>query len=136
MVDHVLAMPEGSKLMLLAPVVRHRKGEHLQLFDELRAQGFVRARVDGVVYELDEVPALELRRKHTIEVVVDRIKVREDLKQRLAESFETAITLTDGLALVSPMDDDSALERLELEVALFQVTRPHRMPEIVGHDLP
>ena len=110
MVDHVLAMPEGSKLMLLAPVVRNRKGEHLQLFDELRAQGYVRARVDGVVYELDEVPSLELRRKHTIEVVVDRIKVREDLKQRLAESFETAITLTDGIALVSPMDEGSALE--------------------------
>jgi excinuclease ABC subunit A len=110
MVDHVLNLPEGSKLMLLAPVVRDRKGEHLQLFDELRAQGFVRARVDGVVYDLDEVPALELRRKHSIEVVVDRIKVREDLKQRLAESFETAIVLTDGIAIISPMDEDSALE--------------------------
>jgi excinuclease ABC subunit A len=110
MVDHVLAMPEGSKLMLLAPVVRNRKGEHLQLFEELRAQGFVRARVDGTVYELDDVPALELRRKHTIEVVIDRIKVRPDLKQRLAESFETAITLTDGIAVVSPMDEGSALE--------------------------
>jgi excinuclease ABC subunit A len=109
MVDHVLNMPEGSKLMLLAPVVRNRKGEHLQLIDELRAQGFVRARVDGAVYDLDEVPPLELRRKHTIEVVVDRIKVREDLKQRLAESFETAITLTDGIALVSPMDEGSSL---------------------------
>ncbi len=110
MVDHVLNMPDGSKLMLLAPVVRNRKGEHLQLFDELRAQGFVRARVDGVVYDLDEVPPLELRRKHTIEVVVDRIKVRPDLKQRLAESFETAIVLTDGIAVISPMDEDSALE--------------------------
>jgi len=109
MVDHVLNMPEGSRLMLLAPVVRNRKGEHLQLFDELRAQGFVRTRVDGVVYDLDEVPPLELRRKHTIEVVVDRIKVREDLKQRLAESFETAIVLTDGIAIVSPMDEGSAL---------------------------
>jgi excinuclease ABC subunit A len=109
MVDHVLNMPEGSKLMLLAPVVRNRKGEHLQLFDELRAQGFVRTRVDGIVYDLDEVPPLELRRKHTIEVVVDRIKVRQDLKQRLAESFETAIVLTDGIAIVSPMDAGSAL---------------------------
>jgi len=109
MVDHVLNLPEGSRLMLLAPVVRNRKGEHLQLFDELRAQGFVRARVDGGVYDLDEVPPLELRRKHTIEVVVDRIKVREDLKQRLAESFETAITLTDGIAIISPMDEGSAL---------------------------
>jgi excinuclease ABC subunit A len=110
MVDHVLNLPEGSKLMLLAPMVRDRKGEHLQLIGELRAQGFVRARVDGVVYDLDDVPPLELRRKHSIEVVIDRIRVREDLKQRLAESFETAITLTDGLALVSPMDEGSALE--------------------------
>jgi excinuclease ABC subunit A len=110
MVDQVLSMPEGSKLMLLAPVVRNRKGEHLQLFAELRAQGFVRARVDGVVYDLDEVPALELRRKHTIEVVVDRIKVREDLKQRLAESFETAIVLTDGIAVISPMDEGCAFD--------------------------
>jgi len=110
MVDHVMNMPEGSKLMLLAPVVRNRKGEHLQLMDELRAQGFVRARVDGSVYDLDEVPPLELRRKHSIEVVVDRIRVREDLKQRLAESFETAITLTEGIAVISPMDEDSALE--------------------------
>jgi excinuclease ABC subunit A len=110
MVDHVMNMPEGSTLMLLAPVVRNRKGEHLQLIDELRAQGFVRARVDGNVYDLDEVPPLELRRKHSIEVVVDRIRVRDDLKQRLAESFETAITLTEGIALVSPLDDDSAVE--------------------------
>jgi len=110
MVDHVLDLPEGSKLMLLAPMVRDRKGEHLQLIGELRAQGFVRARVDGVVYDLDDVPPLELRRKHSIEVVIDRIRVREDLKQRLAESFETAITLTDGLALISPMDEGSALE--------------------------
>jgi excinuclease ABC subunit A len=110
MVDQVLNMPEGSRLMLLAPVVRNRKGEHLQLFAELRAQGFVRARVDGTVYDLDEVPPLELRRKHTIEVVVDRVKVREDLKQRLAESFETAIVLTDGIAVISPMDEGSALE--------------------------
>ena len=96
--------------MLMAPVVRNRKGEHLQLFDELRAQGFVRARIDGVVCDLDDAPALELRRKHTIEVVIDRIKVREDLKQRLAESFETAIVLADGLAIVAPMDDDSGLD--------------------------
>ena len=149
MVDHVLNMPEGSKLMLLAPVVRNRKGEHLQLFDELRAQGFVRTRVDGVVYDLDEVPPLELRRKHTIEVVVDRIKVREDLKQRLAESFETAIVLTDGIAIVSPMDEDSALgEKLfsaryacpycdyslqELEPRMFSFNNPNgACPECDG----
>ncbi|MDT8321497.1 MAG: excinuclease ABC subunit UvrA, partial [Xanthomonadales bacterium] len=110
MVDHALTLPEGTRLMVLAPVVRNRKGEHLQLFAELRAQGFVRARVNGVVYELDEVPALELRRKHTIEVIVDRVKVRPDLKQRLAESFETAVTLSDGLAMVAPMDVGSALK--------------------------
>jgi len=149
MVDHVLNLPEGSKLMLLAPVVRNRKGEHLQLFDELRAQGFVRARVDGVVYDIDDVPALELRRKHTIEVVVDRIKVREDLKQRLAESFETAIILTDGIAIISPMDDDSALgEKLfsaryacpycdyslqELEPRMFSFNNPNgACPECDG----
>ncbi|MGD8347440.1 MAG: excinuclease ABC subunit UvrA, partial [Lysobacterales bacterium] len=149
MVDHVLAMPEGSRLMLLAPVVRDRKGEHLQLFDELRAQGYVRARIDGVVYDLDEAPALELRRKHTIEVVVDRIKVRPDLKQRLAESFETAITLTDGIAVVAPMDEDSALgEKLfsaryacpycdyslqELEPRMFSFNNPNgACPECDG----
>ena len=110
MVDHVLALPEDSKLMLLAPVVRARKGEHLQLFDQLRAQGFVRARVDGTIYEIDEVPELELRTKHTIEVVVDRIRVRPELKQRLAESFETAINLSDGLAIVASMEDDSGME--------------------------
>jgi len=149
MVDHVLAMPEGSRLMLLAPVVRDRKGEHLQLFDELRAQGYVRARIDGVVYDLDEAPALELRRKHTIEVVVDRIKVRPDLKQRLAESFETAITLTDGIAVVAPMDGNSALgEKLfsaryacpycdyslqELEPRMFSFNNPNgACPECDG----
>jgi len=110
MVDHVLALPEDSKLMLLAPVVRNRKGEHLQLFDELRAQGFVRARVDGTVYDINEVPELELRKNHTIEVVIDRIKVRPDLKQRLAESFETAITLSDGLAIIAAMEGEEELE--------------------------
>ena len=110
MVDHVLALPEDSKLMLLAPVVRNRKGEHLQLFDGLRAQGFVRARVDGVLFDLEHVPELELRHKHSIDVVVDRIRVRPELKQRLAESFETALNLSDGLVLVSPMDEDSGVE--------------------------
>ncbi len=104
MVDQVLALPEGAKIMLLAPVVRDRKGEHAQLFDELRAQGYVRVRVDGTVYPINDVPELELRRKHTIEVVIDRFKVRPDLKQRLAESFETALILSDGLALLSPME--------------------------------
>jgi excinuclease ABC subunit A len=105
MVDQVLALPEGTKMMLMAPVVRDRKGEHAQLFDELRAQGYIRVRVDGGIYPIDDVPALELRRKHTIEVVIDRFKVRPDLKQRLAESFETALILSDGLALLTPMDE-------------------------------
>src|SRR5210317_2007355 len=113
MVDQVMSLPEGTKMMLMAPVVRDRKGEHAQLFDELRAQGYVRVRVDGSVYPVDDVPVLELRRKHTIEVVIDRFKVRPDLKQRLAESFETALILSDGLALLTPMDaDDGMAEKL------------------------
>ena len=104
MVDHVLKLPEGTAVMLLAPVVRNRKGEHAQLFDELRTQGFVRVRVDGQIYGMDEVPELELRKKHSIEVVVDRFRVRPDMKQRLAESLETSITLSDGLALVAPIE--------------------------------
>ncbi|MBP6723555.1 MAG: excinuclease ABC subunit UvrA [Halioglobus sp.] len=106
MVDTVLALPEGSKLMLLAPVVRDRKGEHLHVFEELRAGGFVRARVDGIVTDLDDLPLLDKKKKHRIEVVVDRFKVRQDLSLRLAESFETALGLTDGLASVSYMDGD------------------------------
>ncbi len=104
MVDHVLELAEGTRLMLLAPVVEGRKGEHLQVFDELRAAGFVRARINGEVVELDAVPELELRKKHTIEAVVDRFKVRDDIKQRLADSFETALHLADGLARIAFMD--------------------------------
>ena len=110
MVDLVLAQPEGSKLMLLAPVIRERKGEHLSVFEELRAQGFVRARVDGKLCELDELPKLDKQKKHSIDVVVDRFKVRADLQQRLAESFETALKLADGIALVAPMDDEPGEE--------------------------
>ena len=106
MVDTVLALPEGSKLMLLAPVVRERKGEHLHVFEELRASGFVRARINGIVTDLDDVPELEKNKKHRIEVVVDRFKVRDDLNLRLAESFETALGLTDGLAAISSMDEE------------------------------
>ncbi len=109
MVDHILNIPEGERVMLLAPVVRNRKGEHVQLISELRSQGFVRLRVNGQVYEIDDVPALELRKKHSIEVVIDRFRVRQDMKQRLAESLETAITLSDGLALVSPMEAESEI---------------------------
>ena len=105
MVDHVISLPEGSRYMLLAPVIQNRKGEHLQLLSELRAQGYVRARIDGKIIELDVIPELDKMKKHTIEVVVDRFKVREDLKQRLAESFETALLLSDGIALAAPLDD-------------------------------
>lgn len=103
MVDQVLALPEGSKLMLLAPIIRERKGEHLQLFESLRLQGYLRVRIDGEVYDLDDTPKLKPRTKHTIEVVVDRFKVREDMQLRLSESFETALKLANGLARVVPM---------------------------------
>jgi excinuclease ABC subunit A len=104
MVDTVLQLPEETKLMVLAPLVVGRKGEQLGLFDELRAQGFVRLRVDGEVYDIDAIPALEKNKKHTIEAVVDRVKIRPDMKQRLAESFETALRHSDGKALAVLMD--------------------------------
>ena len=105
-VDDILALPEGSKLMLLAPVVNDRKGEHLQIFEELRREGFIRVRVDQEIYELDEVPLLDKKKKHTIEVIVDRFKVRDDLQLRLAESVETAVNLSNGIAKISFMDGD------------------------------
>jgi len=105
MVDQVLALPEGEKLMLLAPVVTERKGEHLKLLQELNAQGFVRARIDGSVYELEEAPALDAAKKHRIEAVVDRFRVRPDMALRLSESFETALHLADGVARIAWMDD-------------------------------
>lgn len=108
MVDTVMARSDGSAWLLLAPVVRDRKGEHAEWFEQARAQGFVRVRVDGTVYELDDVPTLDRKKKHNIDVVVDRFKVRDDLKQRLTESFETALRLSDGLASVIPHGGDSA----------------------------
>lgn len=105
MVDTVLAMEEGARMMLLAPVVQDRKGEHKDILANLQVQGFVRARVNGKVIELDNPPELELRKKHTIEAVVDRFKVRPDLQQRLAESFETALQMSEGVARVVAMDD-------------------------------
>jgi excinuclease ABC subunit A len=113
MVDQVVALANDAKTaeqrwMLLAPVVRERKGEHAQVFEQLRAQGYVRVRVDGALYEIDAVPPLALRVKHTIEAVIDRFKPREDLKQRLAESFETALKLGDGMAMVQSLDDAKA----------------------------
>ena len=139
MVDQVLAFPEGERLMLLAPVMQGRKGEHLQLLDKLRSEGFIRARINGQVYELDEAPKLDLYKKHTIEAVVDRFKVRSDLKLRLAESLETAVRLSDGLAIVAAMDDEDKLETVfssrfacphcgysisELEPRLFSFNNP------------
>ena len=111
MVDLVLARPQEERLMLLAPVVQERKGEHIQVIERLRSEGFIRARIDGQIVELDQVPELELRKKHTIEVVVDRFKVREDLQLRLSESFETALRLSDGIALIIPMSSDNISEK-------------------------
>ncbi|MDK2124822.1 excinuclease ABC subunit UvrA [Parachitinimonas caeni] len=137
MVDHVLALPEDTKLMVMAPLVMGRKGENLDLFDELRAQGFVRVRVDGEVYEIDSVPKLEKNKKHTIEVVIDRLKVRQDLKQRLAESFETALRHADGRAIAVEVDSGKehwfsakfacpvcAYSLPELEPRLFSFNNP------------
>ena len=139
MVDLVLAQPEDTRLMLLAPVVRERKGEHVQVLEQLRAQGYVRVRVDGVVYDIADVPALNLRQKHTIEAVIDRFKPRAENRQRLAESFETALKLGDGMATVQSMDDTAAAPLLfsskfscpvcdyslpELEPRLFSFNSP------------
>jgi excinuclease ABC subunit A len=139
MVDQVLALPEGTRLMLLAPVVQDRKGEHVQLMQDLQAQGFIRARIDGEVYELDDPPKLDLRRKHSIEAVIDRFKVKPDLGIRLAESFETALRMADGVARIAFMEDGKQEELLfsdrfacnicgysltELEPRLFSFNNP------------
>jgi excinuclease ABC subunit A len=140
MVDQVLALPEGTGVLLLAPVVQDRKGEHAEVFDHLRSQGFVRARIDGRLVELDERPALDGRRRHTIEAVIDRLKVRPDAAQRLAESFETALGLAQGTARLA-FHDEPAREPLvfsnrfactvcgysltELEPRLFSFNNPN-----------
>ncbi len=105
MTDHILALDPGTRWMLLAPIINQRKGEHVQVLDDLRLQGFIRARIDGEIYELDDPPTLDLRKKHTIEAVVDRFKIRDDLALRLSESFETTLRLADGVALVVSMDN-------------------------------
>ena len=107
MVDLVLAQPQDQRWMLLAPVVKQRKGEHLQLLDELRSQGFIRARIDGNIYDLDEAPQLDPKKQHTIEVIIDRFKIRDDLALRLAESFETALRIADGIALAVSLEEDA-----------------------------
>ncbi len=106
MVDQVLTLPLDAKAMILAPVIRDRKGEHVELLRQLQARGYVRVRIDGEIYDLDAPPRLALRQKHTIDVVVDRFKVRADAAQRLSESFENALNLADGLAIIAPMGDD------------------------------
>ena len=106
MVDHVLQLPEGTRIMILSPLVVERKGEQVDLFEELRAQGFVRLRVNGEVFEMDKLPRLQKNKKHTVEIVVDRLKVSADSKQRLAESFETALRHADGRAAAMEMDSD------------------------------
>ncbi len=109
MVDQVLSQPEGERWMLLAPIVNDRKGEHILLMEDLRAQGFIRARIDGEIYDLDEPPKLDLKKKHTIEAIVDRFKIREDISLRLSESFETALRLADGIAVAASMDSDKKI---------------------------
>ncbi|OEF06913.1 excinuclease ABC subunit UvrA [Vibrio genomosp. F10] len=106
MVDRILELPQGSKRMLLAPIIKERKGEHVKTLENLAAQGFIRARIDGETCDLSDPPTLELHKKHTIEVVVDRFKVRDDLQQRLAESIETTLELSGGIVVVTPMDEE------------------------------
>lgn len=112
MVDQVMALSPDYRLMLLAPVVSNRKGEHVQLLESLQRQGYLRARIDGEIYELDDPPKLDLHKKHHIEVVVDRFKIRDDLALRLAESFETALNMTDGIAIVASMNADDDFEEI------------------------
>lgn len=113
MVDKVMALPADSRIMVLAPMIRERKGEHLHVFSELRSSGFIRARVDGLVCEIEYPPELEKNKKHSIDVVIDRLKIKPGLEQRLAESFETAIQLADGLAVVSFMDEEDEKNKTE-----------------------
>lgn len=114
MIEHIFSLGEGSKILLLAPVIRDRKGEHLQLLEKLRNQGYVRVRIDGELYELDDTPKLDGKRKHTIEVVVDRIVIREDIRSRLADSLETATQLSDGLVLIAQVSDDKKAKNKEI----------------------
>ena len=111
MVDKVMTLSNDTRIMVLAPIIRERKGEHLHVFDELKTSGFIRARVDGIVCEIEYPPELERNKKHTIEVVVDRLKVSAGIEQRLAESFETAVQMAEGIAIVTKMDgaDDKEL---------------------------
>ena len=139
MVDKVMTLSIGTRIMVLAPIVRERKGEHLHVFDELRTSGFIRARVDGILCEIEYPPELEKNKKHSIDVVVDRLKVAKGIEQRLAESFETAVQMAEGIAVVSKIDDENDEEMLfsalfacpkcghsisELEPKLFSFNSP------------
>ena len=126
MVDHVLALPENTRLMILAPLVAGRKGEQADLFEELRAQGFTRVRVDGKVFDLDAAPRLTKNVKHTVDVVVDRLKARGEAKQRLAESFETALRHAAGRAIA--VESDSGKEHLFLEAPKEEAEAPMEKP--------
>ena len=128
MVDAVLKLPEGTKVMIMSPIVRGRKGEYKQLFSDLVKDGFIRARVDNEICDLSDPPDLALREKHTIELIVDRIKVRDDLNQRLADSFETALKYSEGLALVAPMDEHKAEDE--------QLFSSHYSCPICGYSIP
>ncbi|MHB1529421.1 MAG: excinuclease ABC subunit UvrA [Acidiferrobacteraceae bacterium] len=138
-VDQLMALPEGTKLTLLAPLIQDRKGEYAQLFEQLRGQGYLRARVDGILIEIEQAPTLDKKRKHTVEVVVDRVVVREGQQSRLAESIETAIGLSDGIVRATPVDGDKVRELVfsaryacprcgysltELEPRLFSFNNP------------
>ena len=139
MADQLLALPDNTKIMLLAPVINNRKGEHVKLLQELQAQGFIRARINGEIYELDNAPKLDLYKKHTIEVVVDRLKTRPGVQQRLAESLETAVRLGDGFAMALTLDEpqqtlsfsakfacpDCGYSLSELEPRLFSFNNPN-----------
>ena len=139
MVDKVMTLTIGTRIMVLAPIVRERKGEHLHVFDELKTSGFIRARVDGILCEIEYPPELEKNKKHSIDVVVDRLKVAKGIEQRLAESFETAVQMAEGIAVVSKIDDENDEEMLfsalfacpkcghsisELEPKLFSFNSP------------
>ncbi len=139
MVDQLMALPEGTKLMLLAPLIQDRKGEYAQLFEQLKGQGYLRARVDGTLIEIEQAPALDKKRKHTVEVVVDRVVVREGQQSRLAESIETAIGLSGGIVRATPVDGDEVRDLVfsaryacprcgysltELEPRLFSFNNP------------
>ncbi len=131
MVDELLTLPENTKIMLLAPIVQERKGEHLQQFEALRAQGFIRARVDGELVELDDLPKLDLRKKHTIEAVIDRLKIKTDIQSRLADSLETALDLASGNVIVHTLKENNAINKVLTFSAKFACPQcGYSLPEL------